>query len=141
MACIHAGWRGTAYNIAIAGVNEMIARYGARAADLHAAIGPAIGPCCYEVGVEVAHRFTAWNRDLEWAQKTARIDLPGINELQLRAAGVTDIWQAKECTFCAADRFFSFRREKERAGRMLSFIGMSSIGNDGPENTSGGSSL
>ncbi|MGD1069953.1 MAG: peptidoglycan editing factor PgeF [Bryobacteraceae bacterium] len=123
-ASIHAGWRGTAYSIAIAGVNEMTARYGSRPEDLHAAIGPAIGPCCFEVGPDVAHRFAAWNPDLAETGQPAHIDLPAINEMQLRAAGVSDIWQARECTFCAPGRFFSFRREKEQAGRMLSFIGI-----------------
>jgi len=52
------------------------------------------------------------------------LDLSAINEIQLRAAGVADIWKSGECTFCAAARFFSFRREREQAGRMISFIGL-----------------
>jgi YfiH family protein len=131
VACIHAGWRGTACNIAIAGVNAMISRFGSHPADLRAAIGPAIGPCCYEVGGEVARRFQAWNpglADVEMlphVDTPTHIDLPAINEKQLKVAGVKDIWQAHECTFCAHGRFFSFRRERENAGRMLSFIGIS----------------
>jgi YfiH family protein len=124
VGCIHAGWRGTACNIAIAGVNAMISRCGSHPQDLHAAIGPAIGPCCYEVGPEVAQRFRAWNPDLAEVDRPTHVDLPSINEKQLRAAGLRDIWQAKECTFCAPRRFFSFRRDKEKAGRMLSFIGI-----------------
>jgi YfiH family protein len=124
VACIHAGWRGTAHNIAIAGINAMMAAYGSRPADLRAAIGPAIGPCCYEVGPDVALRFRAWNPELALTSQPIHIDLPAINEKQLRAAGLSDIWQAKECTFCATKKFFSFRREKEQAGRMLSFIGI-----------------
>ena len=124
VACIHAGWRGTACNIAIAGVNAMISRCGSHPRDLHAAIGPAIGPCCYEVGPDVARRFRSWNPDLAEVDRPTHVDLPAINEKQLRAAGLKDIWQAKECTFCAPGRFFSFRRDKEKAGRMLSFIGI-----------------
>jgi hypothetical protein len=123
VGCIHAGWRGTACNIAIAGVNAMISHCGSHPPDLHAAIGPAIGPCCYEVGPEVAQRFRAWNPHLAEVDGPTHVDLPAINEMQLRAAGVKDIWQAKECTFCAPGRFFSFRRDKEKAGRMVSFIG------------------
>lgn len=52
-----------------------------------------------------------------------KIDLPGINEKQLREAGVGDIWVARECTFCEARKYYSFRREKEQAGRMISFVG------------------
>jgi polyphenol oxidase len=123
VASIHAGWRGSAQNIATTAVHELIARYGSRVEDLHAAIGPAIGPCCYEVGPDVAQRFVAWNGTPARINEPMRLDLCSINERQLREAGLADIWQAQECTFCAAKRFFSFRREREQAGRMLSFLG------------------
>jgi YfiH family protein len=114
VAAVHAGWRGSAERITACAVNELTARYGSRAQDLYAAIGPAIGGCCYEVGPEVALRF---------GTSSSRIDLAAINERQLADAGVSDIWKACECTYCEADRYCSFRREKENAGRMLSFIG------------------
>jgi copper oxidase (laccase) domain-containing protein len=53
------------------------------------------------------------------------IDLPGINECQLLDSGVGDVWVARECTFCLAEKYFSFRREKDEAGRMISFVGWS----------------
>jgi copper oxidase (laccase) domain-containing protein len=53
-----------------------------------------------------------------------------VNAIQLSLAGVKNIWTAGECTFCNPDRYFSFRREKEQAGRMTSFIG-----SRGAENT------
>ena len=56
VACVHAGWRGTAANIIGATVDELRSR-GCRAADLCVAIGPSIGSCCYEVSADVAHRF------------------------------------------------------------------------------------
>ncbi|HVW84725.1 MAG TPA: peptidoglycan editing factor PgeF [Bryobacteraceae bacterium] len=124
VAAVHAGWRGTAGGIVASTVNELITRYGARAEDLHAAIGPGIGPCCYEVSPDVAHRFGAWAPHLRQSAAPVRIDLPSINECQLRTAGVQDVWYAGECTFCEAERYFSFRREKDRAGRMLSFAGI-----------------
>jgi YfiH family protein len=114
VAAVHAGWRGSAERIVACAVNELTTRYGSRPQDLYAAIGPAIGGCCYEVGPEVALRF---------GTDTSRIDLAAINERQLAGAGVQDIWRAGECTFCEAYRYYSFRREKENAGRMLSFIG------------------
>ena len=115
VASVHAGWRGTAQQIASSAVRELITRFGSRAEDLHAAAGPSIGPCCYEVGDEVARQFGI--------DGPAKIDLPGINEKQLREAGVADVWLARECTFCAPEKYFSFRREKDQAGRMLSFAG------------------
>ena len=123
IAAAHAGWRGTAQNIVASAVREMRKRYGSREEDLHAAIGPSIGPCCYEVGVEVARQFGTWCPDLDNVEGPVQIDLPAINAAQLREAGVRDVWVAGECTFCLPERYFSYRREKEEAGRLLSFIG------------------
>jgi len=117
VAAIHAGWRGTAAGIAAGAVRELITRYGSRPQDLRAAIGPAIGPCCYEVGPEVARQLGMA------AEGPVKVDLAAINRRQLADAGVSDIWLAAECTFCEAGRYFSFRREKEAAGRMISFVG------------------
>lgn len=124
VAAIHAGWRGSAGNIAGAAIREMTARWGTRPGNLRAAIGPSIGVCCYEVGPDVARRFASWIPELGNAVRPVHLDLPAINEVQMRAAGVADIWKSGECTFCTADKFFSYRRERERAGRMLSFIGL-----------------
>lgn len=123
VAAVHAGWRGSAQNIVSAAVKELVTRYGAHAQDLHAAIGPAIGACCYEVSPEVARQFGTWIPEYADAVLPRRIDLARVNAIQLSRAGVTNIWTAGECTFCNPDRYFSFRREKEQAGRMTSFIG------------------
>lgn len=140
VACIHAGWRGTSQNIVNKAVRALITHWGVRAEDLHAAIGPAIGPCCYRVGSEVARQFGTWRPELAQVAEPTHIDLAGINETQLKNAGVTNIWQAGECTVCNHTRYFSFRREKEQAGRMLSFIGRAQMGGRA-ENTPGGCSL
>jgi copper oxidase (laccase) domain-containing protein len=71
----------------------------------------------------VARRFGAWCPELAHADAAVHLDLAAINELQLRAAGISDVWKSGECTFCRADRYYSFRRQKQQAGRMLSFIG------------------
>ena len=116
VAAVHAGWRGTAAGI----VGEAIARmrnvYGTRAEALYAAIGPGIGVCCYEVGWEVARRFGM--------DRAGHLDLAAENRKQLIAAGVADarIAAIGGCTYCDAERFYSYRREGERAGRMISFI-------------------
>ncbi len=117
LAVIHAGWRGTARGIAAATVRDISIRWGIDPRNIRAAIGPAIGVCCYEVGPEVARHFGIAT------DQVVHLDLAGINEMQLRLAGVNNIWKSGECTFCTADRFYSYRRERDRAGRMLSFIG------------------
>jgi YfiH family protein len=123
VAAVHAGWRGTAQNIVAAAVRELITRLGSRAEDLHAAVGPSIGPCCYEVGFEVALQFDTGDPKRDTTESPRKIDLPGLNERQLKDAGVADVWVARECTYCQPERYYSFRREKERAGRMMSFVG------------------
>ena len=115
IAAIHAGWRGTAAGIAGEVLSEMHARYGTGPRDVVAAIGPGIGACCYQVGDEVGRRF-----GLEGA---GRVDLASANRQGLLEAGVPDsqIEWMRLCTFCDT-RFYSFRREPENAGRMISYI-------------------
>ena len=122
VAAIHAGWRGTVANISVSVVAELAVRC-TTPGNLLAAIGPSIGSCCYEVGPEVARRFETWLPEMGQVDSPVRLDLRGINEIQLRAAGVSGIWKSAECTFCTAEKFFSFRRERERAGRMVCFVG------------------
>ena len=120
VAAIHAGWRGTVTEIAAHTVERMRQRYGTHPADLYAAIGPGIGKCCYEVSEDVASQF---GEAVDGAGK-ARLDLADENLRRLIHAGVrrdqVDI--LTQCTFCNAERFYSYRREGERAGRMISFI-------------------
>jgi len=123
VAAIHAGWRGTAGNIAAAALRQMTERFGTRACDVRAAVGPSIGACCYTVGPEVASRFATWCSILGHSTETERLDLQQVNRLQLELEGVESVWVSGECTYCAAERYFSFRREREEAGRMLSYLG------------------
>jgi len=118
VAAVHAGWRGTVQGIAREAVRRMREDFGARAEALHAAIGPGIGKCCYEVGPEVAAQFGEHG--------TAKIDLVEANRRQLLEAGVPaqQIYAAGLCTMCGAAEFHSFRRDKERAGRMFSVVGV-----------------
>jgi hypothetical protein len=118
VAAVHAGWRGTASGIATRAVEAMGKRFGTDPADLHAAIGPAIGGCCYEVGPEVAERFGREGR--------VHLDLPDINRGQLTEIGIpaTRIYVSGMCTMCRGDEFHSFRRDREAAGRLYSFVGI-----------------
>jgi YfiH family protein len=118
VAAVHAGWRGTAAQIAAEAVRAMAGRFGTRAEDLHAAIGPGIGKCCYEVGAEVAAQFGGQGRE--------HIDLAAANRRQLEESGVTPrrIYASNLCTMCRAEEFDSFRRDQAAAGRMYSFAGI-----------------
>ncbi len=118
VAAVHAGWRGTVAKIGAGAVAEMRERFGTRPEDLHAAIGPGIGKCCYEVGPEVAAHFGGQGRE--------HIDLAEANRRQLEKAGVTikRIYASNLCTMCRSEEFHSFRRDKEAAGRLYSFAGI-----------------
>jgi len=146
VAAVHAGWRGTAAGITGRAVEAMRARFGTDPADLHAAIGPGIGKCCFEVGPEVAAQFGHGGADLPVclavrdavpaetkAGREARptdgrthIDLAAANRDRLLGAGVTAerIYASNLCTMCGPADFHSFRRDKEAAGRMYSFAGI-----------------
>lgn len=111
VAALHCGWRGLAAGIVRRGVEAVAATA--------AAIGPGIGPCCYEVGPEVLAAFA----DLgEGVAAQAMLDLPEVARRQLRAAGVERIESAGLCTRCEAERFFSHRREAQRAGRQAGLV-------------------
>jgi YfiH family protein len=118
VAAIHAGWRGTAAHIAERTIALMSERFGTRPADLHAAMGPGIGACCYEVGPEVREQFGAEGR--------GPLDLPLENARQLEQSGVTRdrIYTSNLCTKCLVGEFHSFRRDGDAAGRMYSFAGV-----------------
>ena len=104
-AVAHAGWRG-----AVAGVvgATLRALEDAGHRPVRAAIGPAIGPCCYEVGEEVAELFPGYVSETTWGSTS--IDLPGYLEDQL--AGL-EVWRSDECTF-TSDRLHSWRRDHTR---------------------------
>lgn len=118
VAAVHAGWRGTVAGIARRAVESMAERFGSAPADLHAAIGPGIGKCCYEVGPEVAREFGEQGR--------AHVDLAVANRAQFLAAGLAParVYVANLCTMCRADEFHSFRRDGQTAGRLFSFAGL-----------------
>jgi len=121
VAAVHAGWRGTAAGIAGRAVDAMREQFGTEAGDLHAAIGPGIGECCYEVGPEVAAAVQG-----VVSAGRIHINLTEANRRQLLQAGVTAerIYASNLCTQCVADDFHSFRRDREASGRLFSFAGI-----------------
>jgi YfiH family protein len=118
VSAVHAGWRGTVLEIAPKAVQAMADRFGTRPADLRVAIGPGIGRCCFEVGPEVAVQFGLSGR--------TRIDLAETNRRQLVQMGIPagQIVLSGLCSCCDPERYHSFRRDREAAGRMVSAIGI-----------------
>lgn len=125
VAAIHAGWRGSAGSIAIRTVRRLGEEFDCAPSGLTAAIGPAIGACCYEVGREVMGRFEPWLHSGS-KQESPFLDLVEVNRRQLLEAGLRAerIFCARACTKCAAGEFHSYRRDQGSAGRMQSAIGI-----------------
>ena len=139
VALAHAGWRGTVLEIAARTVEAMEREFGNRPADIRAAVGPSIGPCCYEVdgpvierALPLAERLAAENgapvesmiRVTEDGK--ARLNLKEMNRQIMIRSGIMPgrIVFSSFCTGCRTDLFYSHRREGGRTGRMASFIGM-----------------
>jgi YfiH family protein len=109
VAVLHVGWRGLLAGIVDGGVRALGQH------TLAAAIGPGIGPCCYEVGEEVAAPFRA--RFGDDVVRDGRLDLWTSAERALRAAGVERVDRFDRCTACEPETFFSHRRDAGRTGR------------------------
>jgi YfiH family protein len=131
-AALHAGWRGTVAGMARAGVEAMVSEFGCRPADLHVALGPCIGSCCFEVGAEVVDAFTAAMPGSGYSGVIVRvaghkphIDLRCFHRSELEAAGVSreKIDVSPDCTLCDAERrFYSFRGAGRATGQSVGFI-------------------
>jgi hypothetical protein len=109
LAVLHAGWKGLLAGVVANGVAAL------GAGGLRAAIGPAIGPCCYEVGEEVAAPYR--DRFGDDVLHGRNLDLWTSTERALREAGVEDITRFDRCTSCEEEWFFSHRRDKGVTGR------------------------
>jgi YfiH family protein len=128
----HAGWRGTALGIAARMVAILTERFSSRPEDILAVIGPAIGPCCYEVDAPVFGAFSAMP-DAALFSRSCRqkerwmVDLVLANRLQILAEGVhsENIFASGLCTSCRQDLFFSHRAAGGRTGRQISLIMLS----------------
>jgi YfiH family protein len=121
LGLVHAGWRGVAQGIARRAVDAMQKAFGSRSEALLAGLGPAIGPCHYTVGKEVAavmaYALPDWQEAMIPDGDGWRLNLSSANAQQLAAAGVRQIEQAHVCTACRSDEFFSHRADDGRTGR------------------------
>jgi YfiH family protein len=106
LAMLHCGWRGLAGGILAAGAAAVEAS--------SAAIGPGIGPCCYEVGEEVLDRFSGLGEGIAAGRM---LDLAEVARRLLAGAGVKRVESSGLCTSCEAELFFSHRRDRGRTGR------------------------
>ena len=133
IGALHAGWRGALGGILEAGVAGMC-RLGARAATIHAVIGPTIGPESYEVGAEFPAPFLAQDPGAQiFFRRAARdghylFDLPGDLARRLGALGLGEIAQLRRDTYAEDAHFFSYRRNSQRGesdyGRLLAAIAL-----------------
>jgi len=118
VAALHAGWRGTKAKM-IEKFAKTIAAQGESLADWVAAIGPAIGKCCYEVSEELVEDFIKTFPEIEpdlISPSHRKLDLSAINQFELTRVGVGQVDWIDECTYCSIDpkkgaKFHSFRRE------------------------------
>jgi len=124
---VHAGWRGTAADIAGKTINKMITGFGCSPADICAAIGPCISKCCFETDNDVPDALvsslgsTASSCFIKKDNKFM-IDLKEANRLFLSRAGVRNIAVSNECTSCLPDKYWSHRKTKGRRGTQAAII-------------------
>ena len=130
VAAVHCGWRGTAAEILPKVVRSLQAEFASLPSDLTAALGPCIAPACYEVGEEVRSAFAEKGypenvlRPLRDAPGKYLFDLRAANRFQLCEAGLEEarIFSISCCTHCEKN-LYSYRRDAQKAGRLLNFIG------------------
>ncbi len=132
VAAVHAGWRGTVEDVAGATVHALESTFGSDPSTLVAFLGPAIGPCCYEVGEEVIESWRlqaadSANDSLAETNGSLCLDLRRANQFLLTRAGVgvENIEISEICTKCDNDHWFSHRGQGADTGRFAAFIALS----------------
>jgi polyphenol oxidase len=130
IAALHAGWRGTLKGICQRAITMLKNCWQVESANVWVAFGPAISPCCYEVGRDVGEALhERWRTKAAWQPFATGdkgfLDLRAINRAQCESMGIptSQIQSIGPCTFCTSPDFASYRREGVGAGRQLSVIG------------------
>lgn len=130
IAAVHAGWRGTAGDIAGKAVEKMRAEYGCDPGNILAAIGPGIAACCFETHADVPEAMTAALGDLTAPYITTleqgkfQVDLKGINAALLRRAGAAPghIEISGDCTACHPEKYWSHRVTQGKRGNQAAML-------------------
>ncbi len=122
-ALIHAGWRGTAKKIVTNTIQEMV-KFGSRIKDIKVLMGPSIQQCCFEIGPEVAEKFPEAFLTNGKADRLY-LDLQGVVQAELIDLGIKEkqIIILSECTSCHPEMYHSYRRDGNKAGRMIAICG------------------
>ncbi|MBI1822638.1 MAG: peptidoglycan editing factor PgeF [Nitrospirae bacterium] len=134
VAAIHAGWKGTLFNICGAAIEEMEKHFQCKPSEIRVTSGPAIQACCFDIKEDVALLFRradpSWEDLIISSEDKMRLNLHEINRRQLLKNGVLDshVAWSEACTFCHADLLPSFRREKGGNRRIISGIGLRNDG-------------
>lgn len=131
IAAVHCGWRGTLRRVAAKTFQTMHQNYGSDYGSLYVALGPCISQTCYEVGENVRDKFEHEKlpRGVFSAhplnKKKYLLDLRSANCAQILELGVPErnVFSLNRCTHCEQE-FFSYRRDREHAGRLINFIGL-----------------
>ncbi|MDI6803532.1 MAG: peptidoglycan editing factor PgeF [Bacteroidota bacterium] len=123
IGAVHAGWRGSEMNIVSRAIRMMREEFGTSPTDLISYIAPAASVCCYEVGEDVANRFS---KEVLVRNPKLHLNLKQHAKTLMLNAGVSEenIEVSEYCTICNANLFHSHRRDKEKSGRMMGVIGL-----------------
>lgn len=126
----HAGWKGTLNNISGSIIDGMIKEYDSKVEDIIVAIGPSIGVCCYEIGLDLVKLFSERypkEKDIiiEKGEKIY-LDLWKVNRINLLKLGIKEnnIYHSNICTSCRVDKLYSYRKENGTKNRMIAAIGL-----------------
>ncbi|WP_300278250.1 peptidoglycan editing factor PgeF [Peptacetobacter sp.] len=129
VANIHAGWRGTYSKIVEKTIKSMLNKFGSNIDDIHCIIGPAIGPCCYEVSKELVDKFNTiiTNNDCKFyimKEDKFYIDLTEVNTYLLKKCGIKkeNINNLRICTSCQNDSFYSYRKDNKTDKRIGTIV-------------------
>ena len=118
---VHSGWRGTVGKI-VPNAIQLMQKNGAETGEIRCFLGPAIGICCYEVGVEVAHKFDD-EAKMKLEDRKWKVGLHDQISLQLASSGIPEenIQTSDMCTYESRD-CHSYRRDGDNVGRMFAFM-------------------
>jgi YfiH family protein len=127
VGAVHAGWRGTASDIAGKTVRAMVSEFGCKAENIRAAIGPNIGSCCFETDRDVPDAIVAQfgtqaEAFIRLSGEKYHVDLKAVNALALRGTGVKNITVSDMCTMCHSELFWSHRLTGAQRGSQGAII-------------------